>query len=98
MAAGVGKRLAGNGGIAALEGFENDGITAVPFTKYDGTGAGAYGAAKCSCGSGSTLLVIGSGSNTYGVSCPGPGNCSGPTYSLVITHSGSLPVNFKLEY
>jgi hypothetical protein len=87
----------GTGGIAVMEGFENDGRTAVTFTKYDGaSGASAYGGAQCHCSSTATLLVFGSGANTYGVRCPG--SCPGPDYSLVITRSGSLPDNYKLVY
>lgn len=89
----------GSGGVAMVEGFENDGITAVTFTKYDGTGAGAYGGAQCGCGSTATLLVFGNGNHTYGVRCPGGCPAPGGDCSLVITRAGtSVPINFKLVY
>jgi hypothetical protein len=87
----------GAGGLAMLEGFENDGRTAVTFTKYDGSSAtSGYGGAQCLCDTTNALLVFGSGSDTYGVRCAPCGG--GIPYSLVITRSGSLAVNFKLIY
>ena len=80
-------------GLATLEGFENDGNTAVTFTKWDGRfGTAAYGGAFCSCSSQAAVLVFGNAINSYGVRC---GLCplpNAPPCTLVIARSGSLPV------
>jgi hypothetical protein len=90
-----------SGGVAAMEGFENDGYTGVTFTKYDGEeGTSGSGGAQCRCNTTATLLVFGSGYDTYGVRCPGicPAYPS-VNYTLVITRApNAVPVNFKLVY
>ena len=59
------------GGVAFVQGFENDYAVGVTYIKYNGDGTSAAGGAECQESSANVLLTFGSGAYIYTVKCPG---------------------------
>ena len=83
------------GGVAFVQGFENDSWVAITYIAYHGDGTVTSGGAECHEASTTTLLTFGSGIYTYTVRCPG--EASGP-HNLVLTVAGSLELRYTLIY
>lgn len=67
----LGSGRPGEGGVAFLQGMENDWTVGATYLKYNGDGTSGTGGTECSeIGSG-TLLTFGSGNYVSTVSCPG---------------------------
>jgi hypothetical protein len=82
------------GGVAFVQGFENDYYVAITYIAYNGNGTSSYGGAECYEGNTTTLLTFGSGSYIYTVQCPG--EASGP-HNLVLTATG-VELRYTLIY
>jgi len=82
------------GGVAFVQGFENDYYVAITYIAYNGDGTSSYGGAECYEGNTTTLLTFGSGSYIYTVRCPG--EASGP-HNLVLTATG-VELRYTLMY
>ena len=82
------------GGLALVQGFENDDYVAVTWVQYNGDGTSAYGGAECYEGDTTTILTFGSGSYTYTVRCPGE---AGDPHNLVLTAAG-VELRWSLTY
>jgi hypothetical protein len=82
------------GGVAFVQGFENDYYVAITYIAYNGDGTSASGGAECYEGGTTTLLTFGSGGYIYTVRCPG--EVSGP-HNLVLTATG-VELRYTLIY
>jgi hypothetical protein len=82
------------GGVAFVQGFENDYYVAITYIAYNGDGTSASGGAECYEGGTTTLLTFGSGGYIYTVRCPG--EVSGP-HNLVLTATG-VELRYTLMY
>jgi hypothetical protein len=82
------------GGVAFVQGFENDYYVAITYIAYNGDGTSSYGGAECYEGNTTTLLTFGSGGYIYTVRCPG--EVSGP-HNLVLTATG-VELRYTLIY
>jgi len=82
------------GGVAFVQGFENDSYVAITYIAYNGDGTSSYGGAECYEGNPTTLLTFGNGGYIYTVQCPG--EASGP-HNLVLTATG-LELRYTLMY
>jgi hypothetical protein len=85
----------GSGGTAQVQGFENDGRTAITFVKYDGTGVGAAGGAQCDHPTQDPLLQFGQGAYSYTLRCPGTAT---DQHQLVLSVAGTLRLSYRLMY
>jgi hypothetical protein len=82
------------GGLAFVQGFENDRWIAITYVKYDGDGTAEFGGAECHEGSTTTLLQFGSGTYIYTVKCPGEAT---GRHNLVLTAAG-VGLKYRLIY
>jgi hypothetical protein len=82
------------GGVAFVQGFENDRYIGITYTKYNGDGTSGYGGAEGHESSTTTLLTFGSGSYNYTVECPGEATGN---HNLVLTASG-YGLKYRLIY
>ena len=82
------------GGVAFVQGFENDYYVAITYIAYNGDGTSSYGGAECNEGNTTTLLTFGNGSRIYTVQCPG--EVLGP-HNLVLTATG-VELRYTLMY
>jgi len=82
------------GGVAFVQGFENDYYVAITYIAYNGNETSKYGGAECRESSTTTLLSFGSGSYIYTVQCPGEE--LGP-HNLVLTATG-VELRYTLIY
>jgi hypothetical protein len=82
------------GGVAFVQGFENDYYVAITYIKYNGDETSAYGGAECYEGDTTTLPTFGSGGFIYTVQCPG--EASGQ-HNLVLTATG-VELRYTLMY
>ncbi len=83
------------GGVAFVQGFENDRNVAITYIAYNGDGTSSYGGAECHEGDTTTLLTFGSGALIYTVRCPG--EADGP-HNLVLTATGVVELRYTLIY
>jgi hypothetical protein len=82
------------GGLALVQGFENDHYVGITWVQYNGNGTSSYGGAECYEGNTTTILTFGSGSYIYTVSCPG--EVTDP-HNLVLTATG-VELRWSLIY
>jgi hypothetical protein len=82
------------GGVAFVQGFENDRWIAITYVKYNGDGTFNYGGEEGHESSTTTLLQFGSGAYIYTVKCPGED--TGP-HNLVLTAAG-VGLKYRLIY
>ncbi len=83
------------GGVAFVQGFENDYYVAITYIAYNGDGPISYGGAECYEGNTTTLLTFGTGGYIYTVRCPG--EISDP-HNLVLTATGEVELRYSLMY
>jgi subtilisin-like proprotein convertase family protein len=85
-----------DGGVAFVQGFENDRTVAITFIAYNGNGTSQTGGAECHESSTTTLLQFGVGEFIYQVKCPG--EASG-AHNLVLTaQAGGVELKYRLIY
>jgi len=82
------------GGLALVQGFENDYYVNITWVQYNGDGTSSYGGAECYENNTTTILTFGSGSYIYTLSCPG--EITSP-HNLVLTASG-VELRWSLIY
>jgi hypothetical protein len=82
------------GGVAFVQGFENDWYIAITFVVYNGDGTFNYGGAEGHESSTTTLLEFRSSPYIYTVKCPG--EATGP-HNLVLTAAG-VELRYRLIY
>lgn len=83
-----------SGGVAIVQGMENDRAVAITFVAYNGNNTTTSGGAECYESQTTTLLTFGNGSYTYSVGCPGE---SDGAHNLVLTASG-VELRYRIEY
>lgn len=84
-----------DGGVAFVQGFENDYYVGVTYIAYNGDGTSSSGGAECAESGTNTLLTFGSGPYSYSVKCPGENSGA---HNLVLTASGTPELRYTIMY
>lgn len=82
------------GGVAFVQGFENDWYVGITYIKYNGDGTSSVGGAECYEGNTTTILTFGSGGYIYTVQCPGE---TTEPHNLVLTATG-VELRYTIMY
>jgi hypothetical protein len=84
------------GGVAFINGMENDWFVAITYTAYNGNGTSQSGGAECSEASNNVLLTFGNGNYIYQLQCPGE-NTGTHNLKLIATASW-VELRYKVIY